>query len=155
MDQNEPTVEQAVVETEPEVVYGPEPLFSDSEIHNIRAIKLSNGEDILTIIEAINPTVMVVRRPCKILRLPQEDGTAMIVLLKWHTFSAEETAVVQMSSIVSYSKVTPDMMAFFKTSVVKQMIEENESSIPAGAKEFVWPEWMDTEIASKKRSQLN
>lgn len=155
MDQepNEPTVEQAAVETEPE--YGPDPLFSDSEIHNIRAIKLTNGEDVLTVIEAITPAVMVVRRPCKLLRIPSEDGTAAIILLKWHIFSAEETSIIQMSAIVSYSKVTADMVDFFKKSVVKQLIEENAASTPPGARDFEWPEWMDEQIASKKPSELN
>jgi hypothetical protein len=73
--------------------------------------------------------------------------------LKWHVFSEEETAIIQMTAVVSYSKITKEMKDFYIQSVVKQMTQEAQRAvdIPNG---FEWPEWMD-KVAVTDRLKIN
>ena len=49
-------------------------IFSVEEWANVRAAKLTNGEDIIGVILAITDTHILVRRPCKIMRIAHPDG---------------------------------------------------------------------------------
>ena len=136
----EETEEQAVVVP----LYGPEPLFTDDELHNLRAIKMANGNDILACIVATDPDHMVVKHPCQILRMVREDGNVQVILSKWTPFSVGETYIVMSRSVVTYCKVNPDMKEFYITSVKSQLEDSSESTQK-------WPEWMDHPI----KTQIN
>lgn len=119
---------------------GPQPLFSEEEIINLRAIKLNNGHDILGVIVATDDEHIFVRRPCQIFRQANGDGTAHIMLLKWQPFSNSEVHVVNKTSFVTYCRVNPDIFEFYTKSVISQIEEENKAGDLSG---IVWPEWMD------------
>ncbi len=125
-----------------------QPLFSNEELYNLRVLKLSNGEELLAVILASMPEDMLVRRPCQIYRLPGIDGNIVIVLAKWQAFSNEEKHSIKQAHIISFSKITDEMKAFYIKTVIIQMQEENKILEPAS----VWPEWMDKPLTPNQRN---
>lgn len=134
MDQND----LKAAETEPvELAEIPEPIFTDAEIHNIRYIKVSNGDDIIGSIVASNENLMVVKHAAKIIRFQQQDGNVTLMMMKWMTFSDDEVSLITASNVISYAKVEEKMVSFYMKGVERYLHAEEESSEPE------WPEWMD------------
>jgi hypothetical protein len=138
--------------SEPVDPEGPKPLFSDEELKNLRAIKLISGEDILAIVySSSNPEAILTKRPCKVIRIVNENGSGNIILLKWHVFSNQELIPIMKHSLISFSKVTDSMKDFYIESVVKQISEELEES----SKAYKWPDWLDEVIQNQDKSKIN
>jgi hypothetical protein len=130
MDQNVPTFSE-------ELVGQPDPIFDDLDIHNIRHIKLSNGEDIICAIKASNDRLLVVKHAARIIRIQQADGNVTLMLMKWMTFTDDEVALVNMNNVISYAKVEPKMVEFYTKGVERYLkVEEKDP-------ENEWPDWMD------------
>lgn len=142
MDQNDLTSSEA-----PVVEPVPEPLFDEVELHNIRHIKLANGEDIIGSIKASNERLLVVKHATKIIRIQQADGNVTLMLMKWMTFSEDEVALVNMSNVISYSRVEPKMVDFYTKGVARYLKVESEED------EVEWPEWMDNTNLDKRQIQ--
>lgn len=131
---------------------GPQPLLTDEELANVRAIKLTNGEDIIAAILAFNPHILIVKRPAKVIRIANENGTVACVLMKWQAFSNDETHTITMNNVVSYSKITQEMLDYYMKSVAQQMEEEQRGEMAADAlASYQWPAWMD----SPTKTQIN
>ena len=119
------------------------PLFTEDELHNLRSIKLSNGNDILACILALDEKTLVVKRPCQVLKMVNEDN-AIVVLTKWQQFSVSENHVINSNAIVSYCKVSPEMEQYYIQNVKQQLAVEAHSKEPSI--EYAWPEWTDKPI---------
>jgi hypothetical protein len=116
----------------------PKPLFTEEELYNVRAIKLSNGNDIVACILASDPDKMIVKRPCQLMHI-SENGTISLILTKWQTNSLGDTHVINSSSVVSYCKINENMLQFYIESVQRQITDE----ITPKPSKSIWPDWMD------------
>ena len=81
-------------ETEQAAPAEPKPLFTEDELYNLRAIKLNNGHDILACILGTDPEYMVVKRPCQVFRMVENDGSITVVLSKWQPFSIGDKHII-------------------------------------------------------------
>jgi hypothetical protein len=128
----------------PEEIVEPEtPLFTEEELGNIRSIKLNNGNDILAVILSTDTTLMVVKRPCIIMKLVTDETAISYMLVKWQPYSLSENHIIYINSIVSYCRVNADFMEFYVKSVQNQINEENKTTA------YQWPKWMDKVDKSK------
>ena len=134
------------VTTEPE----PKPLFTDDELYNLRAIKLSNGNDILACIVFTDDKHMIVKRPCQILQMGNSNGTITMMLAKWQPFSDGELQVINVSTVVTHCRINKEMMMFYIKSVINQIQDEN--STKESIKGKTWPNWMDQPLT---KAQIN
>lgn len=125
--------------SEPVEAVQPEPVFDAIDLHNIRYIKLSNGEEIIGAIKASNERLMVVKHAARIVRIQQPDGNITLMLMKWMTFTDDEVALVNMNNVISYSKLEPKMIEFYTNGVERYLKVENEED----SSEFDWPDWMN------------
>jgi hypothetical protein len=133
---------------EPTVTTDDKQMFSDEEMANLRVIKLNNGEELMAVILAMDDKHMLVRRPCKISRIATDvEGNVAILLLKWQPFSDQEKHAIVADQVLSYARVTETVAAFYLKSVMNQIHEELQESLPEG---FEWPQWMDDKIPSAK-----
>jgi hypothetical protein len=124
----------------------PIPIFTQDELHNLRAIKLTNGNDILACILGTDEKTLIVKRPCLIIRTIESNGIMNFILAKWQPFSTHDIHLINQSSIVTYCKVTSNFMEFYINSIKRQIQEETQPNKP----EFVWPSWMDSKLESKQ-----
>ena len=121
------------------------PLFTDDELINLRSIKLTNGNDILACILSSDTQIMIVKRPCLVVRIVSEDGHSTTILTKWQAFSEGEVHVVNTHAVVSYCKITTEMLEFYLQSVKHQISDEIKAKEPIVGSE--WPEWMNQPLA--------
>jgi|ERR1017187_7243870 hypothetical protein len=121
----------------------PKPFFTDEELYNLRAIKLNNGQDILACILATDPEHMIVKRPCQIFRVVQNDGNITIILAKWQPYSIGDNHIINRFSIVTYCKINDEMKEFYLQCVLKQLEDETTPKITFNP---AWPDWMDQPI---------
>lgn len=114
----------------------PEPIFDDIDLLNVRHIKLANGEDILGVIKASDSQLLLVKYATKVVRVQQKDGSVTLLLMKWMAFSDDELTLINMGNVISYSKVSPKIVEFFKSGIEKMLSKDFDEP-------FEDDEWVD------------
>jgi len=135
-------------ETEQSAPAEPKPLFTEDELYNLRVIKINNGNDILACILGIDPEHMIVKRPCQVFRMIENNGSVTVVLSKWQPFSVGDNHIINRTSVVTYCKINDEMKEFYITSVKKQIEDENKPKKSIIGQD--WPEWMDQPLNKSK-----
>jgi len=126
------------------------PLFTEAELHNLRAIKLVTGEDIIAVILQATDDVLQLVRPCRVGRIQRDDGNISLVLAKWQMLTEDPIINLSMGSVMCLSKVTKKIEDFY-VRIVGQQIEEE--SIENNTAEYKWPDHLDEIL--KDKSKLN
>ena len=125
-------------------------ILSKEELQNLRSIKLINGNDILACILSVENNMMMVKRPCQVFHIVnQQDGSSTIILSKWQAFAENDIHIIQLPAVVSYCRITADFTEYYKRSVTNQIIDENKVKEPP---KDIWPEWMNLPL---NRTQMN
>jgi hypothetical protein len=112
------------------------PCFTEDELHNLRAIKLNNGNDIIGCILTIDSEKLIVKRPCQIFRISDEHNNVSLLLTKWQPFSDDINFVISKISLVTYCKVNDYMKESYIDTIQKQIEDDN---IPKTINDFGWP----------------
>jgi hypothetical protein len=123
-------------------------LIEESGRKNVYAcsVVLINGEELFSYLTEIEDGVFFLQDPLKIIRMPDTDGTPMIIFKKYNYFSDDTTMILKESSIVSIGYLAEVYIDAYKNSI--ESIKKKTEIAVQKAKEIL------TESASEEGDRV-
>ena len=96
---------------------------------SIKYVKLSTGDELLTILEKPEGGLFHFKHPIKISHILDEDGEDGVRFTKWIPFTEDEVIPVSAKYIVTITNLSPKMLKIYK-DILNEVGEIKEEFVP-------------------------